>query len=455
MSEFGEHPRHDEYGRGDSDDNEHDQHAGNGTVNHGPSDNSGPEESGFSDLDGFLAAFPPVASSADTADTAGGADGTDGAGSHGSDDPHGSDRFSKAKAAGPGERGTGGDSDVFGTGGFAVGALRAQTAASEPARAEEQALRSLMHRVVDEIEPTDGTLEHLRRAVPARRARKRQAVVGMAAAALFVGTAVPALIHVSNATGSDADPSIVANGRNTQGSSSEGKHSDTQGGSGDSSGASKGTGKGDGKTRPGTGGDTDGTTGAQPSASAAGAAACTSAQLGGAGAVGTPDAAGAVYGSFTITNVSTAACTVAGAGSVSTIAQGAADQARLGTVLHAAGDPAAGLPDPSTYATSPVLQPGIAYTVRFAWVPSDSCPTTGGGGDPTPDPTPSDTTNGGSGTSSEGTNGVSTQMMRTEGVADGKVVVSYTAEGGAANASVTVPDACAGTVYQTGVLVGS
>ncbi|MCZ9347385.1 hypothetical protein NGM37_57770, partial [Streptomyces sp. TRM76130] len=60
-------------------------------------------------------------------------------------------------------------------------------------------MRRLLHRAVEEVEPREGALEQLRRAVPARRARKRQAAVGMAAAALLIGTAVPALLHVSDA----------------------------------------------------------------------------------------------------------------------------------------------------------------------------------------------------------------------------------------------------------------
>ncbi|MGW2234774.1 hypothetical protein ACWCWE_12330, partial [Streptomyces sp. NPDC001759] len=74
---------------------------------------------------------------------------------------------------------------------------------------DELALRRMLHQAVQTVEPRDGTLEHLRRAVPARRARKRQAMVGMAAAALFLGTAIPALVHVSNSTGSDVNPSVA------------------------------------------------------------------------------------------------------------------------------------------------------------------------------------------------------------------------------------------------------
>ncbi|GAA3299812.1 hypothetical protein GCM10020295_38930 [Streptomyces cinereospinus] len=45
--------------------------------------------------------------------------------------------------------------------------------------------------------------------------------------------------------------------------------------------------------------------------------------------------------------------------------------------------------------------------------------------------------------------------MTEDGTQDGSVVVSYTAEAGAPTVSATVSDACAGTVYRTGVLPAS
>ena len=100
---------------------------------------------------------------------------------------------------------------------------------------DELALRTLLHHAVGQMEPRQGTLDHLRRAVPARRARKRQALVGMAAAALFVGTAVPALLHVSNSAGSDTNPSIAGNASQAQGGAGQGK------GPGDSESAAGGS----------------------------------------------------------------------------------------------------------------------------------------------------------------------------------------------------------------------
>ncbi|MGW4705839.1 hypothetical protein ACWEP1_36530, partial [Streptomyces sp. NPDC004285] len=66
---------------------------------------------------------------------------------------------------------------------------------------DELALRRLFQDAVGDLEPSLGSLEHLRRAVPARRARKRQAIVGAAAAAVLIGTAVPAFVHVAASGG--------------------------------------------------------------------------------------------------------------------------------------------------------------------------------------------------------------------------------------------------------------
>ncbi len=329
--------------------------------------------------------------------------------------------------------------------------------------ADELVLRNLLHQAVSEIEPRDGTLDHLRRAVPARRARKRQAVVGMAAAALFIGTAIPALVHVSNATGSDANPSVVGHGSATHGS--EGQSKGQTGGSGSSDGSSGGSkdsgkdsDKGKGDKGKGSSAGVPGGTEATPSA--ASAALCTSAQLSGSASVGSPDSGGAVYGSFRVSNVSGSSCTVAGAGGVSASPQGAADAARITVANHVAGDAATGLPDPSLALSQVVLEPGAAYEVRFAWVPSEPCPTTGGGTtdggtggpDPSPDPTP---TQEDPGATADGGSSMSTQLVREDGVADGSVVISHTAEGGVATYSTGVGNACAGTVYRTGLLTSS
>jgi hypothetical protein len=333
---------------------------------------------------------------------------------------------------------------------------------------DELDLRSMLHQVVQEVEPRDGTLDYLRKAVPQRRARKRQAVVGMAAAALFIGTAVPALVHVSNATGSEANPAAIGHTSETQGGAGQGKGPDggesTAGGSsGKAEGKEKGEKKEKGKGKESGGASTGASQGGTgpSSTAAAGIPACTAAQLGPAsGSAGAPDSTGAVSGSFRVTNVSGAACTVTGPGSVDALPQGAADAGKVGQARHTAGDAAAGLlPDPSLEAAQLILQPGIGYDVKFAWVPSETCPTPGGsvgGPDPSPDPTPSEedpTTT--AGTSTGGDTGTAPQLVREDGTVDGSVAVTYTPVTGSGGSSVTVSNACAGTVYWTGVLAGS
>ena len=336
---------------------------------------------------------------------------------------------------------------------------------------DELALRRILHDAVQEIEPRDGTLEHLRRAVPARRARKRQALVGAAAAVLFVGTAVPALVHVSNSGGAHVNSSNAGHGEQAQGGAGQGK--ETQGGestSGGSSGGGQGEGQGGGKDKDkGDGaGQGTGSGGADDplATSTAGVPACTAGQLGVAGQeAGVPDSSGAVYGTFRFSNTSTADCTVAGPGTVSVSPAGAADGTKIGQLRHVAGDPAAGLPDPSQEVAAFVLKPGGSYEVKFAWVPSATCPSTGesngggsGGPDPTPDPTPSEGTGAGgttTGTSTGGDTGTSTQLLGEDPTADGSVTVSNTTVAAAPTAAVTVSNACAGTVYWTGVLAGA
>ncbi|MFF6785078.1 hypothetical protein [Streptomyces sp. NPDC012510] len=330
---------------------------------------------------------------------------------------------------------------------------------------DELVLRNLLHQAVAEIEPRDGTLDHLRRAVPARRARKRQAVVGLAAAALFIGTAIPALVHVSNSTGSDVNTSPMGNGSHTQGTEGQSKGQTGGGGtSGGSSGGSQESDKGTDKDKGDKGkGESNGsTTGADPTPTTAASPLCTAAQLGGGANVGAPDSSGAVYGSFRVSNISGTSCTVSGAGGVSTAAQGAADGAKIAVTNHVTGDVAAGLPDPSLSPTQLVLAPGAAYEVQFAWVPSEPCPTTSGGttdggtGGTDPSPTPTPTAEETTGTTTDGAGSVSPQLVTEDGgVADGSVLVSYTAEGGTATFTTTVGNACAGVVYRTGLLAGS
>lgn len=334
--------------------------------------------------------------------------------------------------------------------------------------ADELALRRMLQGAVKEIQPGDAALERLRHAVPARRARKRQALVGVAATALLVGTAVPALVHVAGGgDDSDARPSIVGAGSNqpSQGDSSgQGKERDEPGkGAKDEKPKDKkdkkddkdkeGKGK-EGKDKDSKPGATGGTEPGSEDTAAASSPSCDASQLGNATAsVGTAEADGKVYGTFRIANVSGSSCTVTSAGSVAAAAQGAADPANVNVVDHTAGDAATGLPDPAQESSSLVLKPGASYEVRFAWVPAAACPSDGG--EPSPNPSPSEGgAGGGSGGSESGApEGTTTQLVREDGgTVDGSVAVSLTAEPGSPSTGATVANACSGTIYKTGVL---
>ncbi|MEW2318769.1 hypothetical protein [Streptomyces bauhiniae] len=356
---------------------------------------------------------------------------------------------------------------LLGLGGASSGSRIEADGLDDGLGADEQALRRLLHSAVEDVEPRTGSLEHLRRAVPARRARKRHAAVGMAAAALLLGTAIPALVHVSNTSGTDPNTAMAGQSESTQGTEGKGRTSD--GATGDtrgSTGEAPGTGKdGDEKDEPGKkgGGESGAPGAADPSASlASGTASCTPAQLGVTGSASGPDSGGVVYGSFRVANVSGTACTVTGAGQVGAVAVGAADQAKLSVAAHVSGDAASGLPDPALSVSSLVLRPGGAYAEKFAFVPSETCPVPGGGdsttggsgsatGGPSPDPSPSGDTGTTSGTTDTGgTVGAAPQLLTVDGPADGSVQVTYSAASGAA-ATAAVPNACAGTVYYTGM----
>ncbi|MFJ6613417.1 hypothetical protein ACIQPT_24410 [Streptomyces sp. NPDC091289] len=333
----------------------------------------------------------------------------------------------------------------------------------EPNELDEVALRRMLQGAVRELAPSDGTLDHLHRAVPARRARRRQAVVGAAAAALLIGTAVPAFVHVATSDGpSTARPAIAGHGEQAQG------------GNGDDTGPERtgprtvepteregggGVGEADPDPSPteGEGRDPDGAVTGEasdsPSVDFASLPVCDPSQLGVASAgTDAPGADGTVYGSFKIANVSGKGCTVSSNGTVGFTAIGAADPLKIGVVQHTAGDAAPGLPDPSQEPGTVLLKPAMAYEVRFAWVPADTCPAVG----PSPSPTPSADGAGGSVGEGSDQSGVEAQTLREDGgTAEGSVAVTHTPETGAPTAETKIPNACSGTIYRTGVLATS
>ncbi|MFI6941307.1 hypothetical protein ACIBI4_18690 [Streptomyces sp. NPDC050418] len=323
---------------------------------------------------------------------------------------------------------------------------------------DEVALRRMMRGAVQDIAPSDDALAHLRRAVPARRARKRQAVVGMAAAALLIGTAVPAVFHV--ATSPASDDSLIGAGDS---SNMPGEDGDAQGaGSGDTGGGKesgkdgkKDKDKGKGDDEPGTGdtASSGASAGTSPTGDAsADAPVCDASMLAEpTSSTGAAHPDGSVYGSFKVANTSTSACAVGGSGSVTFAAQGAAEQTKIRVVDHAAGDPAGGLPAPSAEPGSVVLQPGQSYEVQFAWVPSAPCPTT----NPSPDPSPSENAGDVGGSGQTGSD-MQTQLVTEEGgTSDGSVSITHTAEPGAPTVDAKISNACAGTIYRTEALPAS
>lgn len=331
-------------------------------------------------------------------------------------------------------------------------------------RGDEEALRRLLQGAVSDLEPSDGALDHLRRAVPARRARKRQAVVGFAAAAVLIGTAVPAFVHVANSGGVSDEHAINA-GHGEQAQGGTGAETGVEGGA-------KGTGTPSASTSPGgrdnpatekprrtgsrTGdGSGDGTGEQVPESVPISSPICRADQLGVTSAYANgPDGEGKVYGTFRISNVSGRDCSVTGSGSIGFQTSGAADPAKVSVVRHQAGDAAGGLPDPSQESSSLLLKPDTAYEVKFAWVPSETCPTTNTSPTPTPPATDGGTGSTGS-TGSDGTDAQPQLVVEDGGLADGSVSVTHTPEAGAPGATATVPNACAGTIYRTGVLDAS
>lgn len=356
------------------------------------------------------------------------------------------------------------------------------------ASGEEQALRELMRGAVGGIRPSGDALERLRYAVPVRRARKRQALVAAAAATLLVGTAVPAALHMSGVGSESTDHSAMA-GHGQQGAGQQDGSSDPhQNGatSGPKTAPPPGTGQGAGGATgavpaptgsglPGFGQPTTGPSGGTvtlpngsaivgggmlPPPAAPGVPGCVGGQLGVSGSARPPEADGKVYGSFKVTNVSARGCTVLGP---DTVTAGAAGPGRPGSgvvvVGHATGDPATGLlPDPSAEAPLMLLAPNAAYEVRFAWVPSaQGCP--GSSAAPNGGSTGAKPPQGGSPDAVAGPGGGETAAKDPEPhpapTDPVGVEVSHTpstALPGAPTTQTTIPDACGGTVYRTGVI---
>lgn len=338
-----------------------------------------------------------------------------------------------------------------------------------PRDIDEQTLRRLLQGAVEDIEPAEGTLEHLQRAVPARRTRRRQAVAGAVAAVVLGATALPALIHA--ATTADTTDDHQANAA----SSHQRPHGGTEGEHGrgvPAPGPPNPSASPDAVRRDGHRKEEDeaqrkdgSTAGPKGSASVPGSdlpptlsatsPTCDRNQLGkGSGVVGTPDGNGRVYGTFRVVNVSGSVCTVAGEGMVAAHSAGGSENSRITVVNHTAGDAATGLPDPATEPSRVILQPGQAYEIRFAFVPAADGGPSGCAKQGITPPTPASD----SGSASAAPPAGAAEKSQVQGVSSptqppSGVVLSHTPDVGEPKAAdATLPDACAGTVYRTGAL---
>ncbi|MFD3870431.1 hypothetical protein [Streptomyces sp. NPDC058623] len=362
---------------------------------------------------------------------------------------------------------------------------------------DEQALRNLLAGAVQGLEPSDGALERLRHAVPARRARKRQAVVGAAAAVLLAATAVPAALHLGGEQGTTTDHSTMAGHGQTQGGNAEDPAEPRHNGAGAGnqprptrspgpvlesgtgerpSPQASGSPSGGGTAGPsGTGATAGDATGSgpvieqTPPVSAPGVVpSCTSEQLGVRGSARAPERDGKVYGSFKVTNVSAHGCTVTGPDRVTAASLATTPPAKGPAVTvtgHREGDPASGLlPAPSTETAQLVLAPDSAYEVRFAWVPSaESCPaaTPGPSAKPAEQSDPAQRPAGSAEPAAADGSAVSPAaaadpLSGSTAPDPAGVAVSHTPGtplSGAPVTQTTIPAACGGTVYRTGIIV--
>ncbi|BDM73244.1 hypothetical protein HEK616_67310 [Streptomyces nigrescens] len=331
---------------------------------------------------------------------------------------------------------------------------------------DEDDLRRLLQSSVGGLEPSPDALDHLRRAVPARRQRRRHVVVGAAAALLLGGTSIPAMLHVADlADGSPDRPANAASsqrahdadgGTHGEGTEQAGPRPTDQGGA--RPGGGRPAGKGKATEKNGAGHGAGAGTPAPDETMDVTSPVCGRDQLGqGTSKVGQADADGRVYGAFRVVNTSTTPCSVQGGGTVVVAsAQGSTNPDHIHVVDHTSGDEATGLPDPATTPDQLVLKPGEAYEVKFAWIPQAGGGPTGcvnPGPSPTPDPSKdpgqspdagatTGTDGGGQAGGDDGTGG--------GGAAPGGIVLSHTPEAGEPAATdAKIADACAGTVYRT------
>ncbi|MEU6345970.1 hypothetical protein ABZ883_34025 [Streptomyces sp. NPDC046977] len=319
---------------------------------------------------------------------------------------------------------------------------------------DELALRRLLRDAVQDIQPGPETLAHLRRAVPARRAHRRQLLVGTAAAGLLAVAAVPAVLHATNTAGWDDPNPVAAAGTPSPGASADDPATGgTKGGkpSGPATGVvADPTAGGGGKHHaPETpGGHPTSTTSSSAEDMAVSSPSCTASDLGNpSGWAGAADTAGRISGYFRVANVSSTSCTVDSGGVVTATATGSADPSRISVLDHVSGD-GSGLPDAG--ADPLVLQAGASYEIQFAWVPAAGGDSSGCAAPPSsPPPTPTGTGAPTSGTDASDETSTTLDSVPADGAPAASVQLSHTPGAGSPTVTATLAGACAGTVYHT------
>ena len=358
-----------------------------------------------------------------------------------------------------------------GTPGTPGAAATAEQPVLSPGEAE---LRELLQRSVSGLQPATGSLETLRRAVPLRRARRRRCggVVGALVLGVLGGLALHSLADAGgSAQGSQSGPGY----QNAATASAAGSAGATPSGSTAVPGLPPPTGTG-GSLPPLTGagvpsgapsGSRSGSVAPDPPGSSvsgsgpgggATAAECTRAQLGGGAAtVGSAGANGTTYGSFQVANVSQSTCQVSLSGTVTVVSTSGTSASRIAVVQHSASDPATQLPPPSATPSPVLLAPGQSYAVDFAWVPAagagaPSCTDDSASASPSASPTAGD---GGDPTGAVGSESASDSQAAPPSTSpppggDPSITLAQIpGAGGPPAVSAVLPDACAGTVYDT------
>lgn len=324
----------------------------------------------------------------------------------------------------------------------------------DPSGVDEQELRRLLRQAVDDLEPSPHALERLQHAVPARRRRKRM-VAGAVAVAAVLGVSLPVVLHSGVVAGlSGDDPATTAQGGDTV-SPPGGEHP---------TGGHQSSGEPSPRGEHGSGGAGDepsaGTTPSPDSSEApdhdqtfdTSSPSCSRDQLADGGSRSDPaDPSGRISGLFVVVNTSAEPCTISDPGMVAASVQGAKDRASVQVLDNTGGLRVDGLPAPEEERDELVLRPQESYVIRFVWLPRE------GGG-----PTGCDdsaTTSGGdssSGVAGQGEAPPATEAPGGDGngnAAVTSVLLGYTPGAGEPRLStLTLPGACAGTVYRSGLL---